>query len=170
MGMLSLKPSGTSQTWNSRVNGGRKFSSLPKEERLVPSCRRLCLVGMILDGRQSLSCLINAMYGWALVRIIWNEIRSNHPRGICQTHLRLIGEFSSLFVASLNVTVWVAVSASPESDLMSNALRDLRCRRKILRNLIVIRTRATRDYPAGKALGMASCVPENRGDGHCRNP
>ena len=40
------------------------------------------------------------------------RLRSIHPKGKCQTHLRLIGEFSSRFVASLDVTVVVAVCAS----------------------------------------------------------
>jgi len=58
------------------------------------------------------------MHGLALVAILRNEIRSIHPKGKRQTHLRLIGEFSCHFVASLNVTADVAVCAS----LMFNAL------------------------------------------------
>jgi hypothetical protein len=56
-------------------------------------------------------------YPGASVAINWNGIRSNHLKGKCKTHLRLIGEFSCPFVASLDVTVGVAVCATLEAIL-----------------------------------------------------
>jgi hypothetical protein len=52
------------------------------------------------------------MHEWALEAIIWNEIRPIQAKGKRQTHLRLTGEFSCPFVASLDVTVGIAICAS----------------------------------------------------------
>ena len=46
-----------------------------------------------------------------------------HLNEKCQTHLRLIGEFHCLSVASLDVTVAVAL-AIPSSDSISHAIRE----------------------------------------------